>query len=148
MKKFHFALDTVLSYDQQILGSLQSEHAELIAQVHRQEEMLDSLWERYRAYSKEYREHSEAGLPVTEAMLYQTGLRAMEREIQGHTQKLEKLRIQEERKREAVVSAKKDTSSIEKLKDKKLSAYRKEVAKSEEAFMDEFVSGARARMSQ
>ena len=49
----------------------------------------------------------------------------------------------EEKKREAVVEAKKETSSIEKLKEKKLDAYQKAVAKSEELFIEEFVSTAR-----
>jgi flagellar FliJ protein len=145
MKKFQFSLETVLSYDQQVLNSLQNEHAEIIARVHRQEQLVEDLWERYRAYNQEYRERSEVGLPILEAMVYQTGLRAMEREIQTETQRLEKLHRREEKKREEVISAKKDTSSIEKLKEKKLSAYRAEAAKSAEAFIDEFVSSARVR---
>ena len=57
---------------------------------------------------------------------------------------LEELRAQEEAKREQVVEAKKETSSIEKLKEKKLEAYHKEEAKSEELFIEEFVSSTRA----
>ena len=43
-----------------------------------------------------------------------------------------------------VVAAKQDTSSIEKLKEKKLDSYNKAVQKSEEAMIDEFVSTTRA----
>ena len=42
-----------------------------------------------------------------------------------------------------MVEAKKDTSSIEKLKEKKLDAYHKAVEKSEEQFIEEFVNTAR-----
>ena len=50
-----------------------------------------------------------------------------------------------EAKRQEVVDAKIDTSSIEKLKEKKLDLYNKAVQKSEEVLIDEFVSSARAR---
>ena len=42
-----------------------------------------------------------------------------------------------------MVEAKKDTSSLEKLKDKKLDQYQKALQKSEEMLIDEFVSAAR-----
>lgn len=143
MKKFKFSLDTVLSYKQQVLEALQGEHALALAAVRGQEELLEELWQEYRDYNAEYRRRAEEGLPLTEALMYQNGLRAAEREIQQETAHLEELRAEEEKKREAVVEAKKDTSSIEKLKEKKLDAYHKAEAKSEEAFIEEFVSTVR-----
>ena len=144
MKKFKFALDTVLSYKQQVLEALQGEHALALAAVRGQEELLEELWQEYRDYNAEYRRRAEEGLPLTEALMYQNGLRAAEREIQQETAHLEELRAEEEKKREAVVEAKKDTSSIEKLKEKKLDAYHKAEAKSEELFIEEFVSSTRS----
>ena len=144
MKKFKFALDTVLSYKQQVLDALQGEHAEILARVRNQEELLEGLWAQYRAYNGEYQERAREGLPLTDALMYQNGLRAAEMEIQRETQRLERLRIQAEKKREEVVEAKKETSSIEKLREKRLDAYHKAEAKSEEQFIDEFISAARA----
>ena len=43
-----------------------------------------------------------------------------------------------------MVGAKQDTSSLEKLKDKKLEQYRKDEQKNEEILVDEFISAARA----
>lgn len=143
MKKFKFALDTVLSYKQQVLDALQGEHAEILARVRNQEELLEGLWAQYRAYNGEYQERAQEGLPLTDALMYQNGLRAAEMEIQRETQRLERLRIQAEKKREEVVEAKKETSSIEKLREKRLDAYHKAEAKSEEQFIDEFISAAR-----
>lgn len=144
MKKFKFALDTVLSYKQQVLDALQGEHAEILARVRAQEEFLDDLWAQYRAYNDEYQQRAREGLPLTDALMYQNGLRAAELEIQRETQRLERLRVQAEKKREEVVEAKKETSSIEKLREKRLDAYHKAEAKSEEQFIDEFISAARA----
>ena len=47
-----------------------------------------------------------------------------------------------------MVEAKKETASIEKLREKKLSGYNKALQKSEEAMIDEFVSTKRAMEAQ
>lgn len=143
MKKFKFSLDTVLSYKQQVLEALQGEHALALAAVREQEERLENLWQEYRDYNAEYRHRAEEGLLLTEALMYQNGLRAAEQGIQRETARLKELQAEEEKRREKVVEAKKDTSSIEKLKEKKLDAYHKAEAKSEEAFIEEFVSTMR-----
>lgn len=140
MKKFRFSLDNVLSYKQQILDSLQAEHGLITAQVRAQEERVAECWSAYRACGVEYQERASVGLVMMDAMMYQTRLRAMEREIQQETERLEELRKQEEAKRAQVVEAKKDSTSIEKLREKKLSAYHKEAAKDEERQIEDFVS--------
>ena len=148
MKKFKFALDTVLSYKQQVLGVLQGEHAEAVARVRAQEELLEKLWREYRDCNEDYRDRALEGIPVTEALMYQSALRAAEQEIQRETKQLEELEAEAEKRREAMVEAKKETSSIEKLKEKKLDAYRKSVQKAEEAAIDEFVMTQRAMAAQ
>ena len=145
MKKFQFSLDSVLSYKEQVLESLQGEHAAILARVHAQEQLLESVWQQYRDCDDEYRQRKAEGITILDATFYQDGLRVLERHIQQETDKLEELRKQEEAKRQEVVEARIDTSSIEKLKEKKLEIYNKEVAKSEEVLIDEFVSSARAR---
>lgn len=145
MKKFKFSLDSVLSYKQQVLESLQGEHAAILAQVREQEGVLEQVWQDYRDCDAEYRQRKTEGITITDAMVYQNGLRVLERDIQRETDRLEELKKKEEAKRQEVVDAKIDTSSIEKLKEKKLDLYNKEAAKSEEVLIDEFVSSARAR---
>ena len=145
MKKFKFSLDSVLSYKQQVLDALKGEHAAILAQVREQEEVLEAVWKAYRDCNEEYRQRKAEGITVTDAMFYQNGLRVLERDIQRETDKLEELRKQEEAKRQEMVDAKIDTSSIEKLKEHKLEDYRKAVQKAEESLIDEFVSSARVR---
>lgn len=147
MKKFKFSLDSVLSYKQQVLESLQGEHAVILAQVREQEGVLERTWQDYRDCDAEYRQRKAEGITITDAMVYQNGLRVLERDIQRESDRLEELKKQEEAKRQEVVDAKIDTSSIEKLKEKKLDLYNKEAAKNEEVLIDEFVSSARARAS-
>lgn len=143
MKKFKFALDTVLSYKQQVLDALEAEHAAAMAKVHEQERVLDAVWQEYRECNAEYREKKAEGLSITEAMIYESSLRSGELHIQRETNKLEKLQEEAEKKREEMVEAKIDTSSLEKLKDKKLEQYRKDEQKDQELLVDEFISSTR-----
>lgn len=143
MKKFHFSLDTVLAYKEQILDSLKAEYAAAQGRVHAQEEVLAAVWQQYRAYNEEYRVRKAEGMTIADATFYQTGLRSLELEIQRETDLLEKLKAEAEEKREQMVEAKVDTSSLEKLRGKKLDLYQKAVQKDEELLIDEFVSAAR-----
>lgn len=147
MKKFKFSLDSVLSYKQQVLDALKGEHAAILAQVREQEDVLETVWQEYRDCDDEYRQRKAEGITIMDALFYQNGLRVLERNIQRETDKLEELRQKEEAKRQEVVDAKIDTSSIEKLKEHKLEDYNKAVQKDEEKLIDEFVSSARARAS-
>ena len=145
MKRFKFSLDSVLSYKQQVLDALKGEHAPILAEVREQEERLEAVRQEYRDCNEEYRQRKAEGIAIMDAMFYQNGLRVLEADIQRESDKLEELRRKEEAKRQEVVDAKIDTSSIEKLKEKKLDLYNKAVQKSEEVLIDEFVSSARAR---
>lgn len=144
MKKFKFSLDTVLSYKEQVLDALKGEHAAILVKVREQEDYLDGLWSKYRAYNAEYSQRKIEGMTILDATIYQSGLRHMETVIQQETERLETLRKEEEAKRQEVVEAKKETSSLDKLKEKKLDLYNKSVQKAEEILIDEFVSSARS----
>lgn len=144
MKKFRFSLESVLDYKQQALDSLKREHGAIVAQVKAQEDYLAGLESDYREMDAEFCQRKMEGIAILDAMRYEQYLRAMERQIQQAILRLEDLRRLEEAKRAEVVSAKQDTSAIEKLKDKKLDSYNKAVQKSEEAMIDEFVSTTRA----
>lgn len=140
MKKFQFGLQTVLAYKQQMLDVVQAEHGAILAQVRQQEALLEAMHRDYEAYAQEYREKCAVGMEMTQVLGYQAGLRARERELEQATKVLEDLRQKEAKKRAEVIEAKKDTSSIEKLKEKKRQAYKAAEAKSEELRVEEFVS--------
>ncbi len=140
MKKFKFSLDVVLVYKQQVLEALRGEHAAAIAAVRAQEDLLEQTWQQYRDYDAEYTQRKESGITISDAMAYQIGLRALEIDIQQATEKLQQLKKTEEKKREQVVEAKKECSSLEKLREKKLDVYHKTLQKDEEQRIEEFVS--------
>ena len=148
MKKFRFSLETVLDYKQEVLSALQAEHAAILARVHAQEDLLEELENYYRELDVEFTERKLEGITILDAMQYEQYLRATERQIEEAVEILERLRAEAEAKRLEVVEAKKDTSSIEKLREKKLDSYNKAVQKSEELIIEEFVTTTRVMAAQ
>lgn len=144
MKKFQFNLDHVLGYKNQVLESLQNEHAILMQKVRRQEQALADAQQSYRQFNEEFRTAKETGITVAEALRYENGLRFWEKEIEREEKLLREYRREAEEKRRQVVAARQDTASLEKLKDKKKEAYRKEAEKSEELLIEELVAAKRA----
>ena len=143
MKKFQFSLDTVLDYKQQVLTSLQSEHGAILLRVRQQEEVLEQTEHAHRELNEEFTRRRAEGISIKDALMLESGLRVLERDIDREAQKLLALQKQEEKKRDEVIEAKKETSSLEMLRDKKLEQYRKEEAKQDELFIEEIVTTER-----
>lgn len=144
MKKFRFSLETVLDYKQQALEALMAEHGAILAQVRDQEAVVAGLEQEYLQVDEEFSRRKLEGLSILDALNYEQYLRALEREIMEERRKLELLRRKEEAKRNQVVEARKETATIEKLKEHKLEDYRKAEQKEEEQRIEEFVSTTRA----
>ena len=144
MKKFRFSLETVLDYKQQALDSLRAEHAAILAQVRTQEEVIEGLEEEHRQADGDFTQRKLEGINIVDAMSYETYLRSLEQKLREEYRKLERLQHMEEQKRNQVVEARKETATIEKLKEHKLDSYRKAEQKEEEQRIEEFVSTARA----
>lgn len=129
-----------MNFKNQRLENKKAEHAKIIAMVNDQNEKIDSLLERFKSINNEYNEKKMAGIVIIEAMEYSGYLYKLEVEIQQAKRHLEELKRKEEEKRSEVVEVKIETSTLEKLKEKKLEIYNKEVQKSEELYIEEFVS--------
>ena len=144
MKKFRFSLETVLDYKRQALEALMAEHGAILAQVRDQEAVVEGLEQEHLQVDEEFSGRKLEGLSILDALNYEQYLRALEREIMEERRKLELLRRKEEAKRNQVVEARKETATIEKLKEHKLEDYRKAEQKEEEQRIEEFVSTTRA----
>lgn len=140
MKKFIFPLDTVLNYKDQILDSLKGEHARLTAQVVHQEQKIEGISaERIGACAK-LKEEVKRGIPASVVRQYGGYIMAKQRQLATERSTLMGLKNQEEIKRSEVIEARKEKMSIEKLKEKKQLQYHLDLLKSEEVWMEEFVS--------
>ena len=144
MKKFYFALDTVLNYKEQVLENLQGQHARIIAERVECERGIEDLEQEQQECMDELEEKKLQGIGIIDMQTYDRFLTSLRRKIERERQRLAEILIREERKREEVVEARKETASITKLKEKKRAQYDKEVQKADEQFIDEFVSNKRA----
>lgn len=144
MKKFFFSLDTVLSYKQQVLDSLKAEHARILMKVRECEDAIEKMEDEHRQCVLEFRECRMNGMKISDIHTYENYLEALGIKIRKKYEELAKLKEKEEAKRNEVVEAKKETSSIDKLKEKKFKEYEKAVQKEEEQFIEEFVATKRA----
>jgi len=144
MKKFRFSLETVLDYKNQALDALRAEHGAILAQVRAQEQLIEDLETEHRQADDDFTQRKLEGINVLDAMSFEQYLRSLERKLQEECRRLEKLRKREEEKRSQVVEARKETATIEKLKEHKLEDYRKAEQKDEEQRIEEFVSTTRA----
>ncbi|MBW4844677.1 MAG: flagellar export protein FliJ [Lachnospiraceae bacterium] len=140
MKKFNFPLNTVLNYKDQVLDNLKNEHAQIVDKVVRQEKKVEDLSDRRRDACARLQAEIGQGITVNMMKEYGTYITFMQQKILTEQGVLQKLHRREEQKREEVVEARKEVVSIEKLKEKKLLQYNKEVLRSEELFIEEFVS--------
>ena len=144
MKKFRFSLETVLDYKNQALDALRAEHGAILAQIRAQEMVIEGLEAEHRQADADFTQRKMEGINVLDAMSYEAYLRSLERKLQEEYRKLERLRKREEDKRTQVVEARKETATIEKLKEHKLEDYHKAEQKEEEQRIEEFVTTARA----
>ena len=144
MKRFRFSLETVLDYKQQALDALRAEHGAVLVRVRAQEKVIEGLEEEYRQAYGDFTRRKLEGINILDALNYEQYLRSLERKLREEYQKLESLRRIEEQKRAQVVEARKETATIEKLREHKLEDYRKAEQKAEEQRIEEFVSTTRA----
>lgn len=144
MKKFSFGLDTVLNYKGQVLDNLKSEHSIIIERMHAKEEALHEIQRQIESCVEAFSLRKLQGASISEYQSHDQYLYYLRKKKETAEHELLIVQRQEKAKREEVISAKKDTKSIENLKDKKLERYRKEELKVNEIFIEEFVSNLRS----
>ena len=145
MKRFEYRLETVLDYKTQVLDNLKTEHAAIMQNVNKKQEQIRSLKQELTGYESEFDEVKVAGATIENYRLFDMCIGRMEQIIDEEKERLQVLRRQEDAKKQEVIEAKVDTSRYEKLKDRKFREYQRAVAKADEIFVEEFVSGTALR---
>ena len=144
MKKFKFSLETVLDYKNQVLEELKREHSLILASIVKKQEEIAKLEADCARKNSEYNQKKKEGLPIQDAVSYESHLKVYHKTIEDQYKLLETLQKKAELKQLEVVAAKQEVSSYEKIKEKHLEAYNKVEQKAEEVFIDEFVSYKRS----
>ncbi|MEG2349469.1 MAG: flagellar FliJ family protein, partial [Hungatella sp.] len=133
------------NYKNQVLDSLQNEHAAIIQEVHKQEDLIESIKNQYKDCCQELKNQQMQGVTAIQIYTYENYLDVLTYKIKKEQEVLLLLRKKEEMKRSQVVEAKKESASIEKLKEKKVALYNRELQKENELLIEEFVANGRNR---
>lgn len=143
MKRFSFSLDKVLDYKTQVEDNLRTEHAGAVRAVAQKEEEIEAMEAQHEYFVRGLENVKQNGCRIGELMVYQEYLGGDSKRIQAQKEVLEMLHQQEEEKRNQVIEAKKERTSINMLKEKKISEYNFAAQKDEERFIEEFVANSK-----
>lgn len=144
MKKFSFKLEPVLKYKNDRLEMLRNEHAGILRRLRAQEDKIAGLEKERDACEAEFNAKKLSGIIPVEAVNYQNYLNRQNLVIRREYGVLKRIQREDEAKKDEILEAKKESLSIEKLKEINIEEYRKEASKENEMFIEEFVSNSRA----
>jgi flagellar FliJ protein len=140
MKKFHFPLQKVLEYNTHI----QKKEKDLLAQMHAEYKELEaelySLLQKYESNKMNYLESCEMGTSIINASMLLRYLSEIDNQIKLMRQKMQEAQELINIQTEKLVEVTKDKTKVEKLRESKYSKYQFAERKSEELFIEEFVS--------
>lgn len=143
MKKFNFSLQKVLEIKTQLLKNLKNELSNLNEEMRVIERELQSLKNKYRDTNEEFIQKSSISMTSGEMTYYKIfmsgTLKSIEKKEDEKLQQNKKI----ESKRNEIMNMNMEISSLEKLRDKELERYNESLVKSEEIFIEEFVSNSK-----
>lgn len=108
------------------------------------ESKIEELERQHRECVEEFEEKKLAGIPIIKMKIYENHLEGLSVRIMQKQEELERLKEEELRKRNKMIEAKKESTSIQKLKEKKKQEYQKMEQKAQEILVEEFVSAKNA----
>ena len=144
MKRFQFQLEPVLSFKQQGLDALMVELSAIQANVVAQENKRSAAYQKLADYDAESVRKNAEGLTVIEAMERQSCQQVLARRARQEDAELERLRREAEKKRAEIVEARKETHSLEKLRETRKSEFNAAMAKAEEKELDDLTAARRS----
>ena len=140
MKRFQFTLDKLMGYKDQVLSKEKNDLAQLrsdqLKVISEKEEMEQKL----RESGEEFAEKAALGMSITEITMFKGFHNALIDQIRLKEKQISEFDDRIAKQLNVVVEASKDVNSLEKLRDKQLEEYRFRVNKSEEQFIEEYVS--------
>lgn len=140
MKKFNFSLEKVLQLKNQILKSLKNDLGNLQLQLRLKEDDIQNLKNKFKATDEVYVKKSLVSIQPDEIRFYKDYMDSLVNQIKKHEDEKEIILKKIEKKKQEIINMNIEISSIEKLKEKKLEQYNKDLQKIEELFIEEFVS--------
>ena len=149
MKKFDFRLDKIMNYKEQVLDNEKMALANLENEKEKNVKVLNALQLEQEKCANELKEKQDSEEEITSVafQLYYKYDQYLSEQIKEVMKSLALIGARIEKQVEVLKKVKLEAKSLETVKNSKLADYRKEEIKSEELFMDEFVSTARVMSS-
>ena len=144
MKRFRFQLEPVLNFKLQGLDALLAELADLQARAAAQEARRDEAYRQLAEYDALCARKRAEGMTVLEAMECERCQQVLDRRAKKEQQTLLVYQQEAEAKRDEVVEARKETHSLERLKDLRRGEYDTALRKEEEKVLDDLTAARRA----
>lgn len=143
MKKFNFSLQKVLEIKEQLLKNLKNELGYLNEQMRNIDIEIKNLTNKYKDTNVELIEKSSTGISAGEISYYKMFMNTILKSIEKKETDKIILNKKIEEKRHEIINMNMEISSLEKLRDKEYEKYNHSLIKSEEIFIDEFVSNSK-----
>jgi len=140
MKKFSFSLQKILEIKGQVLDNLKIEMGNLNRELSTVEQQIKNLKTEFKQLNDEFVEKCAVSVSVGEMTYYKMYMDNVLKQTDKKEEEKNIILKKIEAKRHEIINANMEISSLEKLKENELEKYKKAFMKSEEIFIDEFVS--------
>ena len=140
MKRFQFQLEPVLNFKQQGLDALMVELSAIQASVAAQENKRSAAYQTLADYDAESVRKKAEGMSVLEALERQSCQQVLARRARNEDDELARLRGEAEKKRAEIVEARKETHSLERLREVRQTECNAALAKAEEKELDDLTA--------
>ena len=134
---YNFNLEPVLKHRKLVEENLQKELAVLKLSLVNEREKLQTYKESRSKFLVELHRKQEEGTTISDVFLYLPFIEQLSKDIEKQKKNVLELENDVEQKRQDLVEATKKKKTLEKLKDKGLKAYKQEMIKNEQKFLNE-----------
>ena len=142
MKKFQFSLGRMRDYRERLLEEEKGTLQRYKAERNQIEDKIARLEGEFGELSRRMQEKAEKGTTVIELRKLSAQMDNVRMQIRELEKALTKAEQRVEKQMQVVVEANKEVTKLDKLEEKQLEEYRRQVNKAEEDRIDEFVSQA------
>ena len=144
MKKFSFSLQKLLRYKEQLFEAEQTILRDMRAVLLQMEADLQKMQRDRKRRAEQLREKVASGITACEMELNQTYIRILENDIEQKHKQIHLQQLAIDKQIDKVREAKIETSTIEKLREKKIDEYNYLANKQNELFIEEYITTQRA----
>ncbi len=140
MARFRYRMQNILEVKEKLETQAKNEFAQANVALRTEEDKLEELKKRRKAYEERLHELYEGNLDLRDISETSTAIETIKYMEQVQMISVKNAEIQVERKREALSDAVKDVKTHEKLKEKQFEAFKASEAAKESKEIDELVS--------